>query len=401
MKLHEYQSKQILAKYGLPIPPGGYICSDSAELEKVVVIMGPPWVAKCQVHAGGRGKSGGVKIIQDKKNLRSFVKYWLGNRLVTSQTNKRGLPVNKILIEAVTPINQELYLSMLIDRSSCNIIFIASRAGGVNIEKRVGQDQNMIHKVIIDPRIGPQLFQGRTLAFKLGLYGELVSKFTKIFLGLSKLFIKYDLLLAEINPLAVTKTGDLICLDAKLRVDENALFRQTELCKMKDPSQEEPMEAYATECGLNYVSLQGNIGCMVNGAGLAMATMDIIKLYGGKPANFLDVGGGVTQNRVIEAFKIIINDAQVQAILVNIFGGIVSCDLIAEGIIRSMLEVNIQVPVIVRLEGNNADLGFKKLALFSLSTKNQKILVAQSLQEAAQLVVASTQNENKNHVHFN
>ncbi|MEI4269980.1 MAG: ADP-forming succinate--CoA ligase subunit beta [Candidatus Dasytiphilus stammeri] len=378
MKLHEYQSKQILAKYGLPIPAGGYICSDSAEVEKVVVRMGPPWVAKCQVHAGGRGKSGGVKIIQDKENLRSFVNYWIGNRLVTFQTNKHGLPVNKILIEALTTITQELYLSILIDRSSCNIIFIASRAGGVNIEKRVLQDQNMIHKVIIDPRIGPQLFQGRTMAFKLGLYGELGSKFTKIFLGLSNLFIKYDLLLAEINPLAVTKTGDLICLDAKLRVDENALFRQPELCKMKDSSQEEPLEAYATECGLNYVSLQGNIGCMVNGAGLAMATMDIIKLYGGKPANFLDVGGGVTQDRVIEAFKIIINDTQVQAILVNIFGGIVSCDLIAEGIIRSMLEFHIQVPVIVRLEGNNAERGSQKLSLFSLANKKHKILISES-----------------------
>ncbi|MEI4259994.1 MAG: ADP-forming succinate--CoA ligase subunit beta [Candidatus Dasytiphilus stammeri] len=401
MKLHEYQSKQILAKYGLPIPAGGYICSDSDEVEKVVVRMKPPWIAKCQVHAGGRGKSGGVKIIQDKKNLRSFVKEWIGNRLVTSQTNQRGLPVNKILIEALTPINQELYLSMVIDRSSCNIFFIASRAGGVNIEKLVFQDQNIIHKVIIDPRLGPQLFQGRTLAFKLGLYGELGSKFTKIFLGLSKLFIHYDLLLAEINPLAITKTGDLICLDAKFRVDENALFRQPELWKMKDPSQEEPLEAYATECDLNYVSLQGNIACMVNGAGLAMATMDIIKLYGGNPANFLDVGGGVTQDRVMKAFKIIINDDQVQAILVNIFGGIVSCDLIAEGIIRSMLEINIKVPVIVRLEGNNADLGSQKLSLFSLSNKKHKILVAHSLQEAAQLVVTSTQNEKKNNGHFN
>ncbi|WWO96113.1 MAG: ADP-forming succinate--CoA ligase subunit beta [Candidatus Dasytiphilus stammeri] len=401
MKLHEYQSKQILAKYGLPIPVGGYICSDSAEVDKVVVKMEPPWIAKCQVHAGGRGKSGGVKIIQDKTNLRSFIKYWIGNRLVTSQTNKRGLPVNKILIEAVTPINQELYLSMVIDRSSCNIIFIASRAGGVNIEKRVVQNQNIIHKVIIDPRIGPQLFQGRTMAFKLGLYGELGSKFTKIFLELSKLFINYDLLLAEINPLAVTKSGDLICLDAKLRVDENALFRQPELCKMKDPSQEEPLEAYATECGLNYVSLQGNIGCMVNGAGLAMGTMDIIKLYGGKPANFLDVGGGVTQDKVLEAFKIILNDNQVQAILVNIFGGIVSCDLIAEGIIRSILELNIKVPVIVRLEGNHADLGSHKLALFSRSNKKHKILVAHSLQEASQLVVKLTKNKKKNNVHFN
>ncbi|WWP02501.1 MAG: ADP-forming succinate--CoA ligase subunit beta [Candidatus Dasytiphilus stammeri] len=386
MKLHEYQAKQIFLQYGLPTPIG-YICKNYYEVPEIINKLGTgPWVAKCQIHAGGRGKAGGVKLFNNQKDLSNFVHQWLGNRLITYQTQSQGQPVNQILIEAAININKELYLGAVIERSTCTITFIAASQGGVNIETIAKTNSNLIHKIIIDLLTGPQPYQGRRLAFKLGLMGKDVIQFTNIFMSLAKLFCEKDLMLAEINPLVLTQEGSMLCLDGKLIVDENALFRQPELLKMNDSHQQEPREAYAAQLQLNYVALDGNIGCMVNGAGLAMGTMDIIKLYGGNPANFLDVGGGVTKERVTEAFKIILSDTKVKAILVNIFGGIVSCDIIADGIISAVSEINIQIPIIIRLEGNNAEIGIKKIS----SINKSDIVVTNNLLEAAQIVVAAT-----------
>ncbi|WWO98740.1 MAG: ADP-forming succinate--CoA ligase subunit beta [Candidatus Dasytiphilus stammeri] len=399
MNLHEYQAKKLLAQYGLPIPVG-YVCTTPCEAVKIASkIDKAPWIAKCQIHAGGRGKAGGVKLVTNPKDLKKFVEEWLGSRLRTSQTSEYGQPVNQILIEGAIKIYKELYLSVLIDRSISCITVIGSTEGGVNIEKIAQEKPHLLHKIIIDPLIGAQPFQGRSLALKIGLTGDLIVQFVSIFMKLIKLFIECDLLLAEINPLVITTENNLLCLDAKLILDSNSLFRQLELGNQKDLNQEDPIEAYADKWKLNYVALKGNIGCMVNGAGLAMATMDTIKLYGGEAANFLDVGGAVTKERVTEAFKIILSDSKVKAILVNIFGGIVSCNLIAEGIIKAVFEVGIKIPVIVRLEGNQADIGAKKILL-----SNMSIIVASNLTEAVKLVVsaanANTNNE-KNYTNTN
>lgn len=386
MNLHEYQAKQLFSKYGLPIPVG-YACASQQEAEDAVANIGEaPWVIKCQVHAGGRGKAGGVKLVHDKQEIRTFADKWLGKRLVTNQTNAEGQPVNKILVEGVVGIEKELYLGAIVDRSSQRIVFMASTEGGMDIEKVAAQTPELIHNVTLDPLTGPQTYQGRELAYKLNLRGKQVNQFCSIFMRLAKLFLDYDLTLVEINPLAVTKEGDLLCLDAKISADNNALYRQAELREMRDITQEEPLEAYAAQCGLSYVALDGNIGCLVNGAGLAMGTMDIVKLYGGSPANFLDVGGSATKERVTEAFKIILSDAKVKAVFVNIFGGIVRCDLIADGIIEAIAEVGIHIPVVVRLEGNNADIGAKKLA-----ESDFNIISATSLTDAAQRVVAAVE----------
>lgn len=386
MNLHEYQAKQLLARYGLPVPTG-YACSSPREAEEAASKIGAsPWVVKCQVHAGGRGKAGGVKVVNSKEDIRIFAESWLGKRLVTYQTDADGQPVNQILVEAATDIAQELYLGAVVERSTRRVVFMASIAGGVEIEKVAQETPHLIHKITLDPLTGSQPYQGRELAFKLGLSGKQISLFTKIFMGLATLFLERDLMLAEINPLVITQQGDLICLDGKLSIDSNALFRQPELREMRDPSQEDPREAHAAQWELNYVALEGNIGCMVNGAGLAMGTMDIVKLYGGQPANFLDVGGGATKERVTEAFKIILSDNAVNAVLVNIFGGIVRCDLIAEGIIGAVAEVGVKIPVVVRLEGNNAELGSKKLAESGLN-----IIAATSLSDAAKRVVTAAE----------
>lgn len=359
MNLHEYQAKQLFARYGLPAPVG-YACTTPREAEEAASKIGAgPWVVKCQVHAGGRGKAGGVKVVKSKEEIREFAEHWLGKRLVTYQTDANGQPVNQILVEAATDIDKELYLGAVVDRSSRRVVFMASTEGGVEIEKVAEETPHLIHKIAIDPLAGPMPYQGRELAFKLGLEGKQVQQFTKIFMGLATIFLERDLALIEINPLVITKQGDLICLDGKLGADGNALFRQPDLREMRDQSQEDPREAQAAQWELNYVALDGNIGCMVNGAGLAMGTMDIVKLHGGEPANFLDVGGGATKERVTEAFKIILSDDNVKAVLVNIFGGIVRCDLIADGIIGAVAEVGVNVPVVVRLEGNNAELGAK------------------------------------------
>lgn len=388
MNLHEYQAKQLLTRYGLPVPVG-YVCTTAGQAEVAASNTGSgPWVVKCQVHAGGRGKAGGVKLVKSKEEIRAFAEKWLGKNLVTYQTDATGQPVHQILVEEATDIDQELYLGAVIDRSARRVVFMASTAGGMEIEKVAQETPHLIHKVTLDPLVGPMPYQGRELAFKLGLQGKQVQQFSKIFMGLATIFLERDLSLIEINPLVITCQGELICLDGKLAVDNNALFRQPELREMQDQSQEDAREALAAQWELNYVALEGNIGCMVNGAGLAMGTMDIVKLYGGEPANFLDVGGGATKERVSEAFKIILSDDKVKAVLVNIFGGIVRCDLIADGIIGAVAEVGVNVPVVVRLEGNHAQTGAKKLA-----DSNLNIIAAKSLADAAQQVVAAVEGK--------
>ncbi len=379
MNLHEYQGKQLFAQYGLPVSKGIAARTIEEAVDATNHIDGDTWVVKAQVHAGGRGKAGGVKLVTSKEEVKEFAKKWLGENLVTYQTDAKGQPVSRILVESCTEIDQELYLGAVVDRSSRRIVFMASTEGGVEIEKVAHETPEKILKAEIDPLVGAQPYQARDLAFQLGLEGKQVNQFVKIFMGLAKLFVEKDLALLEINPLVITKEGDLHCLDAKLGIDSNAVYRHKDLQEMHDPSQEDEREAHAAKWELNYVALDGNIGCMVNGAGLAMGTMDIVQLHGGKPANFLDVGGGATKERVIEAFKIILSDENVDAVLINIFGGIVRCDLIAEGVIGAIEEVGVKVPVIVRLEGNNADLGIKVLADSGLN-----IIAATSLTDAAE-----------------
>lgn len=384
MNLHEYQGKQLFAQYGLPVSTGYAVDTPEEAIAAAEKIGGDMWVVKAQVHAGGRGKAGGVKLVKTTAEVGEFAQKWLGQRLVTYQTDENGQPVSKILVESCTDIAEELYLGAVVDRSSRRIVFMASTEGGVEIEKVAEETPEKILRATIDPLVGPQPYQGRDLAFKLGLEGDQIKQFVKIFMGLAKMFQEKDLALIEINPLVITEQGNLHCLDAKLGVDSNAIYRQKALAEMHDPSQEDEREANAAKWELNYVALDGDIGCMVNGAGLAMGTMDIVKLHGGAPANFLDVGGGATKERVSEAFKIILSDENVKAVLINIFGGIVRCDLIAEGVIGAVEEIGVQVPVVVRLEGNNAELGQKVLADSGLN-----IIAATSLTDAADQVVAA------------
>ena len=384
MNLHEYQGKALFAEYGLPVSIGHAVESAEAAMEAATKIGGDQWVVKAQVHAGGRGKAGGVKLIHSPQAAADFATQWLGERLVTYQTDAAGQPVSRILVESCTDIAEELYLGAVVDRASRRIVFMASTEGGVEIEKVAEETPDKILKAEVDPLVGAQPFQGRDLAFRLGLSGVQIKQFVTIFLGLAKLFQEKDLALIEVNPLVITDEGNLHCLDAKVVVDSNALYRQPALQAMHDPSQEDEREAHAAQWELNYVALDGSIGCMVNGAGLAMGTMDIVKLHGGSPANFLDVGGGATKERVTEAFKIILSDENVKAVLINIFGGIVRCDLIAEGAIGAVEEVGVEVPVVVRLEGNNAALGREVLANSGLN-----IEAAESLTDAAQKVVAA------------
>ncbi|WKD51287.1 ADP-forming succinate--CoA ligase subunit beta [Microbulbifer spongiae] len=388
MNLHEYQGKQLFAAYGLPVSKGIAAETPAAAVAAADEIGGDKWVVKAQVHAGGRGKAGGVKLVDSKAEIEAFAQQWLGKRLVTYQTDENGQPVSRILVESCTDIDQELYLGAVVDRSTRRIVFMASTEGGVEIEKVAEETPEKILKATIDPLVGAQPYQARELAFKLGLNPTQVKQFTKIFLGLAKMFQEKDLALLEINPLVIITEGNLHCLDAKVVIDGNALYRHEDLREMHDPSQDDPREAHAAKWDLNYVALDGNIGCMVNGAGLAMGTMDIVNLYGGRPANFLDVGGGATKERVVEAFKIILSDENVKAVLINIFGGIVRCDMIAEGVVGAVKEVGVQVPVVVRLEGNNADLGAKVL-----SDSGLNIIAATSLTDAAQQVVNAAEGK--------
>ena len=382
MNLHEFQGKQLFREYGLPVSKGFAVTSASDAVEAAKKIGGTKWVVKAQVHAGGRGKAGGVKLVDTLDEIENFSNLWLGKNLVTYQTDEHGQLVSSILVEDCTDIKDELYLGAVIDRTAKRIVFMASTEGGVEIEKVAEETPDKIIKVEINPLTGAQPYQGRELAFSLGLKGDQIKQFVKIFVGLARLFKEKDLELIEINPLVIKSDDNLHCLDAKVVVDSNAVYRQPILAEMRDESQEDPREAHAASWDLNYVALDGNIGCMVNGAGLAMGTMDIVNLYGGSPANFLDVGGGATKDRVVEAFKIILSDKNVKAVLINIFGGIVRCDLIADGVIGAVEEVGVDVPVVVRLEGNNADLGLKKL-----SDSGLDILAANSLSDAAQKVV--------------
>ncbi|QLB42631.1 ADP-forming succinate--CoA ligase subunit beta [Mannheimia pernigra] len=384
MNLHEYQAKQIFKQYGLPVSEGITCFSADETVEAIKQLKGEQWAVKCQVHAGGRGKASGVKLVSNADDAKAFAEQWLGKRLVTFQTDANGQPVNAIYVEETCNIDRELYLGAVLDRSAQKVVFMASSAGGMNIEEVAEKTPELIHKVTIDPLTGGQAYQGRELAFKLGLKGDEVKQFADIFVKLAKLFIDKDVALLEVNPLVVTKEGKLLCLDAKITIDSNALYRHPDLKALQDLSQDDEREAEAEKWSLNYVALDGNIGCMVNGAGLAMGTMDIVKLYGGKPANFLDVGGGATKERVAAAFKLILSDPNVKTVLVNIFGGIVRCDLIAEGVIAAVNEVGVNVPVIVRLEGTNATQGREMLANSGLS-----ILSASSLKEAAELAVKS------------
>jgi succinyl-CoA synthetase beta subunit len=388
MNLHEYQGKQLFKEYGLPVSDGIAASTPEEAVAAADKIGGSEWVVKCQVHAGGRGKAGGVKLVKTKEEIKAFAEKWLGKNLVTFQTDEHGQPVTKILVETCTDIADELYLGAVVDRTSRRIVFMASTEGGVEIETVAHETPEKILKAEIDPIVGAQPYQAREMAFKLGLKGVQIKQFTQIFLGLAKMFVDLDIALIEINPLVIKADGDMHCLDAKLAIDGNAAYRQPKVAAMHDPSQDDAREAEAAKWELNYVALDGNVGCMVNGAGLAMGTMDIVNLHGGKPANFLDVGGGATKERVAEAFKIILSDSNVKAVLVNIFGGIVRCDMIAEGIIGAVKEVGVNVPVVVRLEGTNAELGREVLAASDLD-----IIAASSLTDAAQLVVKAAEGK--------
>ena len=382
MNLHEYQGKELFAKFGLPVSKNKVITSADDVVNACRDIGGNKWVVKAQVHAGGRGKAGGVKLVSSPEEGIEFANHWLGKRLITYQTDSDGQLVNSILVEECTDIAKELYLSAVVDRGSQRIVFIGSSEGGVNIEEVAENTPEKIIYEPIDPLTGPMGFQSRKISRVLGLDGEQSKQFVKMLPQLTDLFVTHDLSLLEINPLVITQGGKLHCLDAKINIDSNAIYRQPEIQAMHDPSQEDPRESEAALNDLSYVSLDGNIGCMVNGAGLAMGTMDTIKYFGGSPANFLDVGGTATQERVSKAFKLILADPEVKVVLVNIFGGIVRCDLIAEGILAAIEEVGVSIPVVVRLEGNNSDIGSNILA-----ESSAEIVSLNSLEDAAKKAV--------------
>ena len=367
MNLHEYQSKKLFAEYAIPIPKGQVADSPDAAEAAAKGLGGSLWVVKAQVHAGGRGKAGGVKVVRDLEAVQAAAKAMLGTTLVTHQTGPEGLPVHQVYVEVGSKIAREIYLSLVLNRDASRLAFVASAAGGMDIEEVAEHSPEKIIRVNVNPTSGLQDFQCRQLAFGLGFKGGQIAEFGKIAHAIYKLYLERDASLVEVNPLIVTADGDLLALDAKINIEDNALFRHQDLAAWRDASQEDPMERKAAEHDLNYVSLDGNIACMVNGAGLAMATMDLIQLHGGKPANFLDVGGGATKERVAAAFKLILSNPKVSAILINIFGGIVRCDIIAEGIISAVKEVGVSIPVIVRLEGTNAPLARQMLASSGLA----------------------------------
>lgn len=385
MNLHEYQAKELLSRYGLPVQQGILAKSPEEAAAAYDKLGGKFAVVKAQVHAGGRGKAGGVKVVKSREEAAEVAKTLIGTNLVTYQTDAAGQPVNSVLVcEDMYPVQRELYLGAVVDRGSQRVVFMVSTEGGVEIEKVAEETPEKIIKIEVDPLVGMQPFQARDAAFALGLSGAQIAAFSKLMLGSYQAFVENDFALFEVNPLALRENGELACVDGKINLDSNALYRHPELLAQRDKSQENEREVKASEFDLNYVALEGNIGCMVNGAGLAMATMDIIKLKGGQPANFLDVGGGATKERVIEAFKLILADTSVQGVLINIFGGIVRCDMIAEAIIAAVKEVNVIVPVVVRLEGNNAELGAK-----ILDESGLKLTSAQGLNDAAEKIVAA------------
>ncbi len=384
MNIHEYQAKGLLAEYGVAVPKGGvaFTIDEAGKIAKD--LGGPVWVVKAQIHAGGRGKGGGVKVVKSLEDARSAAYEILGMTLVTHQTGPAGKEVKRIYVEDGCDIDRELYLGMLVDRETCHITIMASTEGGMDIEEVAAKTPEKIHLVSVDPAAGIQAYHARRVAFGLGLAGDQVKSGVKLILGAYKAFVESDASLLEINPLVVTSAGDVMALDAKMNFDDNALYRHKNVAALRDEDEEDPAEVEAQKHDLSYIRLDGSIGCMVNGAGLAMATMDIIKLNGGDPANFLDVGGGATKERVTEAFKIILSDANVKGILVNIFGGIMRCDIIAEGVVAAAKEVSLHVPLVVRLEGTNVDLGKKILADSGLP-----IVSADDLGDAAAKIVAA------------
>ncbi len=384
MNLHEYQAKKLFADYGVPVPPGKPAHSIKEVLRHAADLGSDSWVVKAQVHAGGRGKAGGVKLVKGTDELESVARSLLGSQLITKQSAPTGQPVNCLLVSSVSDIDKELYLGIVVDRASRRVAIMASTEGGMDIEEVAASQPEKIISVTIDPILGLQDYQSRQIGFALKLDDKQRKQLCSMLKGLYKLYIEKDLNLIEINPLIIDKKGNLEALDAKVAIDDNALFRQSHLEEWQDPTQEDEKESIAKRFDLNYITLDGNIACMVNGAGLAMATMDIIKLHGGDPANFLDVGGGATAERVAEAFKLIVSDKNVEAILVNIFGGIVRCDLIAEGIIKAVKEVGVEVPVVVRLEGTKVNEGKAALAKSGLT-----IVTAEDLTDAAEKAVAA------------
>ena len=388
MNIHEYQAKAILAEYGVPVPKGVAVFSAEEAMAAAKELGGPIWVAKAQIHAGGRGKGGGVKVVKSVEDVRDEAKRMLGMTLVTHQTGPGGKVVKRLYIEDGCEIARELYLSCLVDRATSRIAFICSTEGGMDIEEVARKTPEKILTLTIDPAAGYSGYHGRKIAFALGLDGALVKQCVDLIGKLYRAFIGKDMSLLEINPLIVTKGGDLICLDAKVSFDSNALFLHKDVMELRDLEEEDPAEVEASRYDLNYITLDGAIGCMVNGAGLAMATMDIIKLYGSKPANFLDVGGGANKEQVMKALKIILSDSSVKGILVNIFGGIMRCDIIAEGIVAAAKEMSIEVPLVVRLEGTNVELGKSILQESDLA-----IIAADNLADAAQKIVAQVSKE--------
>jgi succinyl-CoA synthetase beta subunit len=384
MNLHEYQSKEVFAAYGIPVPVGRVASSPDEAVAAAKAIGGQVWVVKAQVHAGGRGKAGGVKVVKDLDSVRTATAGMLGQRLVTKQTGPEGLPIEKVYVETGSAIEREIYLSMTLNRDKGRIAMIGSAAGGMDIEEVAAHSPEKITTVDIHPAAGLQPYQCRRMAFALGFKDAQIAQFQVIAMALYKLYMEKDAALVEVNPLIVTRDGSLLALDAKINIDPNAVFRQKAVAAMRDTSQEDAMELKASEHDLNYVSLDGNIACMVNGAGLAMATMDLIKLHGGTPANFLDVGGGATAERVTAAFNLILSNPNVKAILVNIFGGIVRCDLIAEGVITAVKNVGVKLPVVVRLQGTNAEQAREMIARSGLA-----VIAAADLTDAAKKVVAA------------
>ena len=382
MKIHEYQAKAVLSKYGVPVPRGEVAFTPEEVHDIAKRLGGPVSVVKAQIHAGGRGKAGGVKLTKSGEEAETVGRELLGKTLVTYQTGPSGQKISRLLVEEGLAIDRELYLGLVVDRSSQRIVLMVSKEGGVEIEKIAEESPEKIHKVFIHPGVGLQPFQAQQLGFALGLTGDSLKKCVKMMLALYTAFLATDASILEINPLIVTKTGDLLALDAKMNFDDNALYRHTDIRELRDTSEEDPLEVEASKFSLNYIRLDGTIGCMVNGAGLAMATMDIIKLYGMAPANFLDVGGGATKERITAAFKIILADPNVEGILVNIFGGIMRCDVIAEGVVSAAREVQLSVPLVVRLEGTNVTLGKQILA-----RANLPIISADNLSDAAEKIV--------------
>ncbi len=384
MNIHEYQAKQLLAKFGVAVPKGGVAYTAREAKNAAEALAGPVWVVKAQIHAGGRGKAGGVKVTRDIEQVGDLAKAMIGTRLVTKQTGPQGREVKRVYVEEGCEIARELYLSLLVDRGPGRVTIIASTEGGMDIEEVAAKTPEKILKVAIDPAFGLLPYQARALAFALGLQGKQVGQAVKLLQGIYRAFVSLDCSLVEINPLVVTRQGDVIALDAKMNFDDNALFRHKDVEELRDVDEEDPIERVAAVDGLNYIKLDGNIGCLVNGAGLAMTTMDIIKQYGGDPANFLDVGGGATRERVAAAFKLILSDPAVEGILVNIFGGIMRCDVIAEGIVDAAREVSLNVPLVVRLEGTNVQKGKAILQKSGLD-----ILSADDLADAARKIVTA------------